>query len=323
MLKIGKIEINSRMVLAPLAGVSDIGMRRISRRFGCEFAFIEMISISALTHCNRKTFELLTNDPLDRPLGIQLLGRDTEEMLRALEIIAPYGYDVIDYNAACPVKKVARRGEGAALMQEPQELGRILRVLVEHSPVPVTVKLRAGWDVHSMNARQCAMEAEQAGVAAVFIHGRTRTQQYSGEVNYEPIRLAKEAVSVPVLGSGDVFSPELAKRMLDETGCDGVVMARGAMGNPWIFQETQALLEKGEVLPKPTVDEIRSVMKDHLDMCLEIYGVRHAHVVFRKFFMWYTKGITGIKPLRPEAVRTQSVEEMHAVIDRIPDRSAE
>lgn len=317
MASIGNIELPAPFVLAPLAGVSDLSFRLMSREQGCPFAFIEMISVHALTHTNRKTMQLLRTVPEDRPLGIQILGRDEEHIKRAMDIILPMGYDSIDLNAACPVKKVAKRGEGAALMKEPEALQRALSTVVRNSNVPVTIKIRAGWDTDSVNAPGIARMAEDAGASAIFVHGRTRAQQYKGTVDYSTIREVKAAVSIPVFGSGDVFSAELALRMMSETGCDGAVMARGAMGNPWIFREAIAAWRAEPIPPRPTIDEVADVMTRHLDMCIEQYGPASAVKVYRKFFIWYTKGLGNVKVLRLAAVRSSSIQEMRTHIEQI------
>jgi len=316
-LKIGNIEIKNRSVLAPLAGISDLPFRMINRRYGCELAFIEMISVHALNFQSRKTIKMLTSAPEDKPLGMQILGRDLDAVRRAVETIRPMGYQILDLNSACPVRKVARRGEGAALMREPKVLEGILKLMVEHAGTPVTVKIRAGWDQESINAAEVARHAEGAGVSAIFIHGRTKTQGYSGSVSYGPIREAKEAVSIPVLASGDMFSAEAAKKMMDETGCDGVIMARGALGNPWIFPETAHYLKTGEVPPRPPIEEITEVMHWHLRACVDFYGPEQSVKIFRKFFIWYTKGLRNVKPLRMRAVRTKAPEEMSVLIDEL------
>ncbi|MCP4717754.1 MAG: tRNA-dihydrouridine synthase family protein, partial [Deltaproteobacteria bacterium] len=206
----GNITVNANCLLAPLAGVSDLPYRRLNRRFGCRYAFTEMVSARAVLARSKIDMKMLLTEPQDRPLGVQLVGKDAEVLRRALDIIREYRFDSIDFNAACPVKKVTRRGEGACLMKEPRKLRELLKVLVVESGVPVTVKIRAGWDRRSINAREAALYARDAGVAAVFIHGRTRSQLYKETVDYGVIRQVKEALDIPVIGSGDVFSPVLA-----------------------------------------------------------------------------------------------------------------
>ena len=314
MLTIGNLNLKSPLVLAPLAGITDLPLRMLSRSFGCELAFTTMISARSLAWSNIKTEKMLFTEPGDRPLGVQLLGADADMLCRALDRLDGYTLDIIDLNAACPVSKVVRKGEGACLMKEPEKLRDLLKVLVERSAVPVTVKIRAGWDNSTLNARDVALHAQDAGVSAVFIHGRTRAQEYRGRVNYSAIREVKEAMSIPVIGSGDAFSPRLIKKMFEETGCDGVAIARGALGNPWLFPETHAFLS-GQPLPdRPAPDEIAGVMRRHLELCCSFHGDWLGTKLFRKFFSWYSKGFLRIKPLRIQAFATTTGTEMLDVI---------
>ncbi len=317
-LTIGSVTIPSRCFLAPLAGISDLSFRMLNRRFGCRFAFVEMSSAKSVLVQTKMTKKLLKADPADRPLGIQLVGKDGDDLRRALEVLEPYGFDIIDFNAACPVRKVVRRNEGASLLNDPQKLTELIKVLVKYSAAPVTLKIRSGWDAHSINAPEIARRAEDAGVQAVTIHGRTRAQLYKGRVRYESIREVKEAVTIPVIGSGDVFSPWLAKKMLDETGCDGVAIARGSFGNPWIFEQTEEYLARGTEPRRPGLEEIMETMLRHLAMSIELQGERNGVVLFRKFFSWYTKGFRHIKPLRARAFTSKTEEEMIGVINELP-----
>ncbi len=309
-LKIGPLELPHPMVLAPLANISDLPFRLMSRKMGCPLAFIEMISVHAVTHNNPKTMDLMTDHPLDKPLGIQFIGRRPEQLEEAWEAVKHRGYSVVDLNAACPVKKVARRAEGASLMREPKALHSAVKTLVKCADIPVTCKIRSGWNADDMNAVEAAKAIEEAGASALCIHGRTRAQQYSGFVDYGIIGKVKESVSIPVIGSGDVFSAEHAKRMLVETGCDGVAMARGAMGNPWIFRETIELLKTGTVPARPSLSEVIKVMREHLALMVEHYGEERAPFIYRKLFIWYTKGQSNVKKLRLKAVRSTTMDEM-------------
>lgn len=315
MLKIGPLTLNYPFILAPMAGITDLPFRMICRRYGCELAFIEMISAKALVYENRKTEKMIATRPDDRPLGIQLLGTDQEFILRALDIIRKYEYEIIDFNAACPVTKVTSKGEGSGMMKEPRKLSQVLKAIVDHTDVPVTVKIRAGWDEKSVNAREVALYAQDAGVKGLFIHGRTRAQGYSGRVDYNVIREVKEALDIPVIGSGDVFSPLHVKKMFDETGCDGVAIARGALGNPWIFRETEEFLRTGMVLQRPDIHEVADIMAAHLRSSVEFHGPVMAPVVFRKLFIWYTKGFRDVKPLKDRAFRAKTENEMLELID--------
>lgn len=289
----------------------------ISRSYGCEFAFVEMISARSLVCRNKKTLKMLSSIPADRPLGVQLLGNDPQIICRAVNILNEYKFDIIDFNAACPVSKVTARGEGASLLKSPRKLGELLKVIVDNSAVPLTVKIRAGWDDSSVNARDVALYAQDAGVSGLFLHGRTRDQKYSGKVNYRLIRAVKESLEIPVIASGDAFSPHLIKKILEETGCDGVAIARGALGNPWIFRDTADFLNSGIMRGAPDIDEIADVMTEHLRLCIKYYGERTGTLIFRKFFIWYAKGLPGIKPLKGEVFRACTKIQMANIIEEL------
>jgi len=317
MLNIGPIEIPSRLVLAPLAGISDIPFRMICRKNGCEFAHIEMISARALVYQSRTTISMLRTIPEDSPLGVQLLGNDPEIMVKALERLPMDSFRLIDVNAACPVHKVIRRGEGAAIMKEPQRLNKVLAALVRHSPLPVTVKIRSGWDDGSVNAREIARIAEGAGVRGLTIHGRTRAQGYRGTVDYDVIQEVKRAVSIPVIASGDALSPRLIQKLFDETACDGVAVARGAMGKPWIFRDTVEYLETGSLHEQHAVTEVVATMKEHLDLCIDEHGEKRGTIQFRALFGWYVRGLPGNKPLKERAFRAKNHHEMTGIIEEL------
>jgi tRNA-dihydrouridine synthase B len=316
-LNIGDLELSSPLILSPMAGISDLQFRMLNRQFGCELAFAEMISARALTYRNSNTMKMLLQHPADRPLGIQLLGNDPEVMIRALDILRDYNFDVLDFNAACPVSKVTTRGEGSALMKEPVKIFEILKTLVRNCEKPVTVKIRAGWDESSLNARDTALYAQDAGVRAVFIHGRTRAQGYSGTVDYGEIRKVKEALTIPVIASGDAFSGELIKKLFDETGCDGVAIARGAFGNPWIFRQAEHYLKYGTLPARPSISELVDAIITHLNLSVEADGDEMGTVKFRKFFAWYVRGLHDTRNIRNEAFRATSRQEMTAFIDQL------
>jgi tRNA-dihydrouridine synthase B len=317
MLKIGELKLHSNLILAPMAGVSDLPFRKLNHKFGCELAFIEMINARCLGHKSKKTAEMLATDKIDRPLGVQLLGSEPVYIERAMEILAKYSFDVLDFNAACPERKVTRRGEGASLLKDPLKLEELLRLVVKGSRAPVTVKIRTGWDKDSLNAPEIAMRCQDAGVKAIFIHGRTKQQLYSGGVDYQTIRRVKKSVSVPVIGSGDIFSPELAQKMFTETGCDGILVARGALGNPWIFEEIRHYLSTGRESPKPGMEEIINTMLEHLNLSVDFFGPKYGVVIFRKFFGWYTKGFRKIRPLRETISRLKTKKDVEDVISQI------
>jgi len=317
MIKFGSLELSSPILLAPLAGITDLPFRMLNRRFGCEFAFLEMVSAKSLTYQSRNTLKLLASCPEDRPLGIQLVGSEPDVFKRAMDILQAGEYSVFDLNAACPVPKVTGKGEGASLMNHPARLRELLKIMVQNTTLPVTVKIRSGWDEGSQNARDVALHAEDAGIHTIIIHGRTRKQGYSGGVDYRAIQEVCEAVSIPVIGSGDAFSPELVRKMMDETGCCGVAIARGSLGNPWIFRETAAYLKNGKKPERPGMEEIISTVKSHLDACIDFYGEEQGSMIFRKFFVWYTKGFRGVKRLREKTFHASSRIEMHNIISEL------
>ncbi len=319
MLKIGNLKLKSNLILAPMAGITDLPFRMLCRRFGAELTFVEMINCRSISHKSRKTRHMLSTLAKDKPLGIQILGCEEKYILKALEVLKTYKFDIMDFNAACPAKKVVRRGEGAALLKEPRKLNKILKLVVKNSQIPVTVKIRLGWDKDSINAREVALYAQDAGVSGLFIHGRTKTQEYGGNVDYDIIARVKKALGIPVIASGDVFTAQLAKKMLSETNCDGLVIARGSFGNPWIFKEIKEFLKTGEVLLKPARAKVIKIMLEHLDASIAFYEERNGVILFRKFFAWYTKGVRNIRPLREKSSRAKTREEMAGLIDLLQD----
>ncbi len=321
-LKIGTLSLSCPLILSPMAGIGDLQFRMLNRRFGCELAFVEMISARALAHHNVSTLRMLSTTPADRPLGVQLLGNDPVIMLRALDILRNRrDFDLVDINAACPVSKVTRRGEGAGLLKDPRRLFEILRLVVDNFSVPVTVKMRIGWDDSSVNARDVALSAQDAGVNAVFVHGRTRSQGYSGRVNYNEIRKVKEALGIPVIASGDAFSPVLIKKIFEVTRCDGVAIARGALGNPWIFSEASEYLKTGTLPARPAVNEIIDTMTLHLGLSVEADGDEIGTLKFRKFFAWYVRGLRDTRVIRTKAFRARKRREMVEIINELRDTS--
>jgi len=317
MLKIGNLELTYPLILAPMAGISDLPFRLLNRKFGCELAFIEMINARAIGYKSIRTERMLTSTIQDRPLGIQLLGCEPKFILRALDILSKYKFDILDFNAACPARKVTRRGEGASLLKEPKKLKKLLRIIVKNSRHPVSVKIRSGWDKDSLPAREIALYCQDAGIKALFIHGRTKEQEYSGSVDYSAIQEVKKALQIPVIASGDIFSGQLAQKMFRETGCDGLAIARGAIGNPWIFQELTGLLRNGRIPQKPSLKQKIKVMLEHLNSCVDFHGQRIGIVLFRNFFSWYTKGFPSARRLREKAFKANTTVEMIRVIQTL------
>lgn len=314
MLKIGKLKLKSNLILAPMAGISDLPYRMLNRKFGCELAFVEMINCRSISFKSKRTKKMLSSVKTDRPLGVQLLGCEEKYILRAVEVLKEYEFDLLDFNAACPAKKVVRRKEGAGLLLNPRKLGSLLGLVVRNSSMPVTVKIRIGWDKDTINARDTALASVDAGASAIFVHGRTKAQGYSGSVDYEQISIVKKSVRVPVIASGDIFSPQLAKKMLEQTGCDGLTVARGALGNPWLFSQISEYLKNDKLILPPEVGEIIDTMLEHLDRCIDFYGEKNGVIIFRKFFSWYTKGFRKIRRQREASSRIKTRQEMAEVM---------
>ncbi len=268
---------------------------------------------------------MLFSVPQDRPLGVQLLGCEPQFVLKGIDALnrlrdeGACNFDILDFNAACPAKKVIRRGEGSSLMKEPKKLAGLLRLVIRNTQLPVTVKIRSGWDDNCLNAPEVAVRCQDEGVAAVFLHGRTRSQGYHGKVSYEVIRKTKERLSIPLIASGDILSAPLAAKMFDETGCDAVAVARGSLGNPWIFKQCEELLKKGRVITDPAPAEIRQIMRLHLGSCIGFYAERTGVMIFRKFFSWYTRGFRKIRHLREKSSRAKTEKEMLHLIESVSD----
>ena len=316
-MKIGNIELPKTAALAPLAGVADRAMREISREYGACWTVGEMTSSKGLSFGSKKSAELLQIGEAEHPTAVQLFGSEPETMAQAAEMAMEYAPEAIDINFGCPVPKVAGNGGGSALMKDPELAGRIVEAVVKAVKLPVTVKFRAGWDSEHINAVEFAKICEDAGAAALTVHGRTRMQMFAPPVDLEIIRLVKEAVSIPVIGNGDVDSPEAAKRMYDETGCDLVMVGRAAMGNPWLFRRIERYMQTGELLPEPTPEERMTVLKRHVELLCkykgEYVGMREA----RKHSSWYIKGMRGAAEFRRECGEITAPEDLERLIDRV------
>lgn len=316
-MKIGNIELPKYAALAPLAGVGDRAMREISREFGAVWTVGEMTSSKGLSFGSKKSAELLEINEAERPCAVQLFGSEPEVMAEAAKLALEYKPDAIDINFGCPVPKVAGNGGGSALMKDPELAGRIVRAVVDAVDIPVTVKFRAGWDNEHLNAVEFACICEANGASALTVHGRTRTQMYAPPVNWDIIRQVKEAVSVPVIGNGDVTSPESAKALYDQTGCDLVMVGRGAMGNPWIFKRIAHYMETGELLPEPTPEERMAVLKKHINLLCQYKGEYTGMREARKHSSWYIKGMRGAAEFRRECGELETPEDLERLIDRV------
>lgn len=284
--------IQGKALLAPLAGITNLPFRLIARHFGCELCFTEMISANGLIRESAKTSDYLKTCPEDQPLGVQLFGADPDIMAQAAVIVSEHHPDLIDINMGCPVRKVVKTGSGAMLMKDPLLAGRIIAAVVKAVSAPVTVKIRAGWSRSALNAVEMAGVAEDSGAAAIIVHGRTADQGFSGHADWSVIRQVKSAVKIPVIGNGDIWQPQDALRMRSTTGCDAVMIGRGALGNPWMFQGINQLFA-GSDHYRPSLSERHAIIKKHWGLETDIYGQRLANRTFRKHLLWYTKGLTG------------------------------
>ncbi|WP_081674386.1 tRNA dihydrouridine synthase DusB [Butyrivibrio sp. VCD2006] len=297
-LRIGDVELKNNIILGPMAGVSDLPFRLLCSENGAGLVCMEMVSAKAITYHNRNTDNMMEIHPEERPVSLQLFGSEPEVMAQATRMIADKPYDILDVNMGCPVPKVVGNGEGSALMKNPELIEEIVKAMVAETDRSVTVKIRKGFNEASVNAVECALAAEQGGAAAIAVHGRTREQYYSGEADWSIIRKVKEAVRVPVIGNGDVRDGASAKALIDATGCDGVMIARAAEGNPWIFREVISYLEKGEVPERPTMQEMYEMVIRHADLQLKYKGEYIGIREMRKHVSWYTTGLPGSAKFR-------------------------
>lgn len=313
-LKIGNVELENRYILGPMAGVTDLPFRLLCREQGAGLLCMEMVSAKAILYNNRNTKALLEIHPDEKPVSLQLFGSDPEIMSEMAKRIEERPFDILDINMGCPVPKVVKNGEGSALMKNPKLVYEIVSSMVKAIEKPVTVKIRKGFDDDHVNAVEIAKIIEEAGGAAVAVHGRTREQYYSGKADWDIIRQVKEAVSIPVIGNGDVTSPEKADELVRYTGCDGVMIARGAQGNPWIFSQMCAWEETGEIPPRPDKDEVREMMLKHARLQLRYKGNYVGIREMRKHVAWYTKGIQNAARLRERINQVESYEELENLL---------
>lgn len=318
-MKIGKVELESNILLAPMAGVTDKAFRMIVKPFGPALMYTEMVSGKGLFYKSKKTADLLTADESEKPVAVQIFGHDADIMAEIANSALEYGAAVIDINMGCPAPKIVNNGDGCALMKSPETAAKVISAVCRAVDVPVTVKFRAGWDDKSINAVEFAKIAEQSGASAVTVHGRTREQFYSGTADLDIIKAVKAAVKIPVIGNGDIIDGGSAAHMLEYTCCDGIMVGRAAEGNPWIFKEISAYLKDGTVLPPPDLDERREVALKHLGLLVEFKGEHRGVLEGRKHMAWYFKGVSGGAVLRTALNKAQKYDEMCGLINEFCD----
>ena len=315
-IKIGNVLVAYPAGLAPMAGVTDLPFRILCREQGCGLFYTEMVSAKAMYYKNKNTYALLKTVPEEHPLAVQLFGSEPDLMAEMGLQLAEGPYDIIDVNMGCPVPKVVNNAEGSALMKDPELAWKIVRAMTRKLPKPVTVKIRLGFDEEHKNAVEFAKRMEDAGAAAIAVHGRTRQQFYSGRADWSWIARVKRAVSIPVLGNGDVFTGEDGRRLMEETGCDGILAARGARGNPWLFRELRAALEGEPAPPRPSPEEIQRMILRHSLLLTEEKGEYVAVREMRKHISWYTAGLPGAAALRGKINQAEHQEELFALVNK-------
>lgn len=299
--------------LAPMAGVSDQPYRRIAKEFGCDWLVSEMVSAKGLLYKTEKTENIMEFLEEERPYGVQLFGREPLILEEAARKVEAFGVDFIDLNMGCPMPKIVNNGEGSALLKEPDVAAEVVRSMVQAVQIPVTVKVRLGWSKNQINVVEIAKKLEDAGAAMLVVHGRTREDFYMGEADWTWIRKVKESISIPVIGNGDVTTPELAKALFEETGCDGIQIGRGAQGNPWIFKQVKDFFTTGTYSPAPDWEERWQIFLKHLSLLIEHKGEFIAVKEMRSHGAWYTKGLKGAAVLRKAFSQAQSLEEYQQI----------
>ena len=309
-MKIGNLNLDNRVFLSPMAGVTDLPFRLICKEQDCGMLYTEMVNAKALCYDDKNTKKMLKIEDEEHPVAIQIFGSDPEYMGGAARVLNSYPNEILDINMGCPAPKVVKNGDGSALLKNPELAAKVLRAVVENSEKPVTLKIRKGWDDTCINAVEIAKIAEDCGISAIAIHGRTREQYYSGKADWDIIRQVKENVSIPVIGNGDVFEVQDAINMLNQTNCDAIMIGRGAQGNPWIFKRINHYMQTGEILPEPTLEEKIDTAMKHLKLAVDEHGEYVAVREMRKHIAWYLKGLRNSARVRDEINKIESYEEV-------------
>ncbi|MDD3865504.1 MAG: tRNA dihydrouridine synthase DusB [Candidatus Izemoplasmatales bacterium] len=314
--KIKNIEIANQIVMAPMAGVTNQAFRHIAKRFGAGLLYSEMVSDKGLDYKNKKTLDMLEIDSTEHPIAMQVFGSDIVTMVEAAKWIDQHTTaDIIDINMGCPVSKVIKNDAGSKLLQQPKKVFEIVYAIVHAVKKPVTIKIRSGWDKDHINAVEIALQAEAAGASAIAVHGRTRTQMYSGKADWEIIRQVKNAVKIPVIGNGDITSPELAKQMLDNTGCDAVMLGRGTLGNPWLIKQSIDYLETGTYENEILLAEKQRQILEHLQNLAELKCEKIAVLEMRTHASWYIKGLHNSGQIKDKINRAKTIEDLRQIIN--------
>lgn len=320
-MKIGNVQLNNKVFLSPMAGVTDLPFRLICKEKGCGMLYTEMINAKALCYDDENTKKMLKIEDEEHPIAVQIFGSEPEFMGKAAAIMNEYPNEILDINMGCPAPKVIKNGDGSALMRNPKLASEVLSSVVKNSKKPVTLKIRKGWDDDSVNAVEIAKIAEQCGISALAIHGRTREQFYSGKADWDIIEQIKQTINIPVIGNGDVFEVEDAVNMLEKTKCDAIMIGRGAQGNPWIFKRINHYMETGEILSEPTLEERITTAIKHMNLAVAEHGEYVAVREMRKHIGWYLKGLKNSAKYRDQINKITDYKEVIAMLEEYMEHS--